>query len=298
MESSGGMKEMYDITLRLNSPIEIGKKKYDINEAVLSFASAQIAQFQESKSSVQARGGYHNPALVNWEIDKEASFALTNGVLSPTSWALLSNSKLNEPNIKSVQFYETLHTIEDEKCCFVDLKYRPNNCNIELGAAPKIEGFKKGPHEEIKLKPLPPSKTKWVFCYDADTGQKIRDFEIYQNRIYFYEGYRNVMVDYTFTYEDKIKVIEVGNRLFNGFLRLNGKMSVKDENSGEVSTAILEMPKIRLSSNLSLRLGKSYDASTVSDFYFTGYVDESRRREEQSVAYITFLDKELTGDYI
>ena len=65
-----------------------------------------------------------------------------------------------------------------------------------------------------------------------------------------------------------------------------------------LSKKILEMPKIKLSSSLSMRLGKNYDNSTVSDFYFMGYPDESRRREDQSVAYVTFLDRELTGDYI
>jgi len=70
---------------------------------------------------------------------------------------------------------------------------------------------------------------------------------------------RKVEVDYTFDYEDKIRTLEVGNRLLNGFLRLQGKMSVKDEKSGEVTTAILEMPKIKLSSSLSIRLGKNYD---------------------------------------
>lgn len=106
------------------------------------------------------------------------------------------------------------------------------------------------------------------------------------------------MVDYTFNYDSEIKTIQVGNRLFNGFLRLDGKMSVKDEKSGEVSTAILEIPKIKLSSNLSLRLGKNCDEAVVSDFYFTGYPDENIRREKQQVCQITFLDKELTGDYI
>jgi hypothetical protein len=41
-------------------------------------------------------------------------FAITHGVLSPTSWALLSNSKINEPKFKSVVYKETVHTIEDE----------------------------------------------------------------------------------------------------------------------------------------------------------------------------------------
>jgi hypothetical protein len=153
-----------------------------------------------------------------------------------------------------------------------------------------------GRRPELMLKPLPPNKTKWIFIYDLETGLPIRDFRIYGNKIFFFKMYREVLIDYTFTYEDKVKVIEVGNRLFNGFLRLDGKMSVKDEKSGEVTTAILEMPKIKLSSSLSMRLGKNYEASTVSDFYFTGYPEEERKNGR--IANITFLDRELTGDYI
>lgn len=236
---------------------------------------------------------------INWETDKEMSFAITHGVLTQTSWSLLSNSMLKEPKQKSVQMFETLCCTEDGNYCYTDLQYCPNNCE-GLGAQPNpdFEPLPMGRRPELLLKPLPSSKTKWVFCYNAETGNRIRDFEIFHNRIFFKSDYRKVMVDYTFNYEDKIKVIEVGNRLINGFLRLSGKMSVKDQNSGQVSTAILEMPKIKLSSSLSIHLGKGYDTSTVSDFFFTGYADESRRREERSLAYITFLDKELTGDYI
>lgn len=300
MDNFVGMKELYDVSLRLNAPLEIGNVKYDINEPILTFSKVEMAQINENKTNIQARGGYHNPALVNWEIDREMSFAITHGVLSPRSWALLSNSKLKEPTIKSVQYIEQVKAIEEGEYCYVDLKFMPNSCEIKLGAQPNPcnEPLPMGRRPELMLKPLPPSRTKWIFVYDIHSGKRIRNFEIYRNRIYFREEVREVSVDYTFDYEDKIKVIEVGNRLLNGFLRLDGKMSVKDENSGAVSTAILEMPKIKLSSSLSMKLGKSYDASVVSDFFFTGYPDESRRREEQLIAKITFLDTELTGDYI
>lgn len=300
MDNFVGMKELYDVSLRLNAPLEIGNRKYDINETVLSFSTAEIAQIDESKRNIQATGGYHNSPLVNWEIDKEMRFAITHGVLSPTSWALLSNSKLEEPNIKSVQFSEELQVIEEGEYCYVDLKYCPNSCECILGAQPNpcFEPLPMGRRPELLLKPLPSSKTKWIFVYDIESGKRIREFQIYRNRIFFEKEVRKVLIDYTFNYEDKTKVIEVGNRLFNGFLRLTGKMSVKDEKSGEVTTVILEMPKIKLSSSLSMRLGKNYESSTVSDFFFTGYPDESRRREDQSVAYITFLNTELTGDYI
>ena len=233
----------------------------------------------------------------DWEIDKEMNFALTHGVLSSTSWALLSNSKINEPKFKSVPFQEILKTIEDEEYCYIDLKFCPNAIEGQWGAQPNpnFEPLPMGRRPELMLKPLPPSKIRWIFCYDVETGMPIREFQLYGNRIFFKKSYREVNVDYTFTYEDKIKELDVGNRLFNGFLRLDAKMSVKDENSGEVTTAILELPKIKLSSNLSMRLGKNYENSTVSDFYFTGYPEDSKKG---TVAKITFLDRELTGDYI
>jgi len=300
MDNFSGIKELYDVSIRLNSPLEFNGRKFNINETLLLFKTAEIADITERKSSVQARGGYHNNALINWETDKEMNFAISHGVLSPVSWALLSNSKIEMPKTKSVSYNEIVYTIEDNDYCYVDLKYKPNHCNCIMGAQgnPCNEPLPMGRRPELMLKPLPPSREKFIFVYDQETGQRIDDFEIYENRLSFKGPYRKVYVDYTFEYEDKIKVIKVGDRLFNGFLSLAGKMSVKDEMSGEVTTAILEIPKIKLSSNLSLRLGKNYDSSTVSDFFFTGYPDENVRREKQSVCRITFLDKELTGDYI
>ena len=296
-ENFSGIKELYDVSLRLNNPVELNGRKYEVNESILTFKSVELSTIQEKKRNVMARGGRYNQAQVFWETDTEIDFSLSNGVLSPTSWALLSNSKISQPTTKSVVYNEELETIEDNTYCFVELKYWPNSISGIIGAQPNpfLEPLPMGRREELMLKPLPPSKIKWIFCYDMETGKSIKEFSIYGNKIFFTFPYRKVMVDYTFNYEDNIRTLEVGNRLLKGFLRLDGKMSVKDEKSGEVTTAILEMPKIKLSSNLSVRLGKSYDYSAVSDFYFTGYPDDNKKN---ILANITFLDKELTGDYI
>lgn len=294
-----GAKEMYDIDLRLNDPIEVLGRKYEINESLIRFKVAEISNIYQKSSDTAARGGYNNNPLVWWETDKQTDFILNNGVLSPISWSLLSNSKINSPKSKSIQYYEDLKTIEDYHCCFIDLKFIPN-CQDRLGAQPNPnnEPLPMGRRPELMLKPLPPSKTRWLFCYDKETGKRINDILIDGNRLYFKQYYREILVDYTTEYVNGIITMEVGSRLINGFLRLSGKMSLKNENSGEVTTAILEMPKIRLSTNLSIRLGKDCDSSTVSNFSFVGFPDETRRREEQSVCYISYLDKELSGDYI
>lgn len=275
-------------------------KHYDINEAILMFETAELAQITEVSEKTSAKGGYHNINLIDWEIDKEVNFGIKHGVLSPISWAILSNSSIENLKNKSVSYRENLLAIEDDQYCYVDLKFIPNHCNCIMGIQgnPFNEPLPMGRKPELMLKPLPPNKEKYIFCYDVETGKRIFDFEIYQNRIFFKQSYRKIIVDYTFNYEGQIKNINVGNRLFNGYLRLDGKMSVKDKKSGEVSTAIIEIPKIKLSTNFSIRLGKNCDEAVVSDFYFVGYPDENLRREKQRVCQITFLDRELTGEYI
>ena len=43
--------------------------------------------------------------------------------------------------------------------------------------------------------------------------------------------------------------------MFNGFLELEGKTRVKDDTSGLITTGIIKIPKLKLMSGLSIRLG-------------------------------------------
>lgn len=300
MDNLVGMKEMYDINIRLNQPLEIGGRKYDINETILSFERADIAQVQENKEHKQARGGYNNNMLIDWEIDKEATFAITHGILSPTTWAVLSNSKLNKKGAKSVSFKEQLTVIEDEDFWYVDLKYIPNHVDGTWGLQgnPENEQMPMGRREWLPLKPLPPKSDRFLFCYDMETGNRIMKFDICGNRIIFRGEHRKVMVDYTFDYVDDILQLDVGNRLINGFLNLTAKVTAKDFFTGEPRTAIIEIPKLKIVSSLSMKLGTSYSEPVVNDFCFIGYPQEGQRAEMNSVCKFTFLNSELTGEYL
>lgn len=300
MNDLAGMKEMYDINIRLNQPLEIGKRKYDINETILSFERAEISQMKENKTHKQARGGYNNNLLIDWETDKETTFAITHGVLSPTSWAILSNSKLKNKTVKSVSYKEQLDVIEDKDTWIVILKYIPNHVNETWGIQgnPCNESLPMGRKPWLPLKPLPPQHDRFIFCYDMETGARIMNFDICRNQIIFHGEHRKVMVDYTFDYIDDILELGIGNRLFNGFLNLTGKITVKDYFTGEPRTAILEIPRLKMNSSLAMNLGTAYENPVVSDFYFTGYPQEGRLAEQNEICKLTFLKHELTGDYV
>ena len=95
---------------------------------------------------------------------------------------------------------------------------------------------------------------------------------------------------------DNIVELDIGNRLFNGFMNLTGKTTVKDYFTGEPRTAIIEIPRIKLASSLMMKLGTSYSEPVVSDFYFVGYPQPGHN--DGGVFKITFLNHELTGDYV
>lgn len=298
MDEQYGIKELYDVTIRAKQPIEIYGRKFDINESILTFSRVDIGVLNEDRTNVQATGGYHNVPLINWETDKDVTFSITNGLLSPISWALLTNSKVLKNNKQSINYMEKVKVICDENYSFADLKYCPNPIPpMGVQGNPNNEPLPMGRREDLPLKPLPPSHIKWIFCYD-EKGNKIKDFNIINNRLYFKNDYDYIYCDYTFDFCDDCKIIEVGNRLMNGFYSLTGKFSSKAYGNGDVTTGIINIPKIKINNSLSMKLGTDIDYSVVSDFSFTGYNDEECRKDKRKTFDIIFLNKELTGDYL
>jgi hypothetical protein len=95
-----------------------------------------------------------------------------------------------------------------------------------------------------------------IFVYDKKTGEKLTDWTFYAQTIYLKQPYREVIVDYIYDYYNGFTKFIVGSPLTTGFLSLTGKMRVKDDTTGEVVTGIINIPKLRLMSDLSMRVGR------------------------------------------
>ena len=132
-----------------------------------------------------------------------------------------------------------------------------------------------------------------IFIYDAVTGVKITDWTITGNIISLNQQYKNVIVDYSYEYDNGYTTLSVGNSLTAGYFSLIGKMRVKDDVTGKVTTGILKIPKLRLMSDLSIRLGSDaipqvgrLDALAVP----------GGARGQTKVMEIIFLDDDIDAD--
>ena len=223
MENNIGFKELYDVSLKATYPIEVGGRIIEVGETVAAFDKIQIANFEEKKDFISANGGYDNRARVWWEESKEIRITLAQGVFSIEQMVLMTNARLLNNDGLSVVLVNSRETVESN----------------EVGKA------------VVKHSIQSP-----VFIYDKATGEKIINFTYNDNYINIDRAYTEIVVDYYYNYDNKYSTLTFGRGLINGYLSLEGKTRVKDDITGQVTTGIIKIPKLKLMSNLSMRLGQ------------------------------------------
>ena len=220
-----GLKELYDLTLKATFPIDMDGRTFEAGEVIARFDKIQIANFKEITARKSAQGGKGNLPLVVWEDPKEIQLNFTQGVFSKRQFALLSNSNLvkheaPEPILLSKRFLG--ESDEDGKI------------QLEHGSVSN------------------------VFVYNASTYEKIvpLNIDLENGVLSIDQAFCEVEVDYQYEYFNATSIITVGQKLINGYLSLEGKTRVKDDITGKTHTAILRIPRLRLVSDLSMRLGR------------------------------------------
>ena len=252
-----GIKELYSVALKATYNIEIGGKIYEPEEVILRFDKILIAHINEDKSSRSATGGNMNKNLVTWDNTKDVQFTCSEGVLSKSSLAILSNSQIAK---KTEGENISVPVIGEEII--------PENGLITLKHQPNGTGF----------------------IYDKESGEKLYGGLTELT----YQALNPVIADYNYDYNNGSETLEIGHRLFKGYIKLEGKMRLKDDSDGHDKTAIITIPQIRITSSLAMRLGKHSDP-TVGNFSFIGYPVGMRGAEQ--VMSIQILNDDIDSDF-
>lgn len=252
-----GVKELYSVALKTTFNREINGKAYEAGETIIRFDKLLLATASEDKTSHTAQGGHNNATHIYWDNTKDVQFYAEQGVISKTGLSILTNSKLVE-KVKGQKISVPIVGEEQEpENGIITLKYQPNGIG---------------------------------FIYDKESGEKLYSNLTEQT----YPIDRPIIADYNFDYSGGGDSLEIGNKLLTGYLRLEGKMRLKDDSDGHDKTAIMIIPKIRITSSLTMRLGKNA-TPTVSNFSFIGYPVGDRGAEK--VMSIQILNDDIDSDF-
>ena len=260
MEQGLGFKELYEVSLKTTYPIEMGGKIIETGETVARFDRIQLANFQEIKSQASANGGYDGRTLMTWEETKELRLSFSQGVFSKSQWALMINSRLIEQQQAtpiSLNEFKVYETNEDGE---VSLEHEPNGT---------------------------------IYVYDYKTGEKIQDWTLEETVLFLDRPFFEVAVDYSYNYQKSCALFQVGEPLTKGYLTLQGKMRVKDDVSGQVKTGIIKIPRLKLMSDLFMRLGET---STPQVGRIDAIAFPIGAKGDKRVMEILFLDEDIDSD--
>lgn len=231
-----GTQQLLSVCLRAKSPMKLGKRVIEKDEPVLYFDNIIIAAVQSDNKPIMARGGWGNTPRVIWEDRAETTFSLTEGVMSSSGMAILMGAQMLNKSARDVMF---VNRRED---------------NLELDAQNRI------------FLSQTPSLNKPIFVYSYECGmiQDKQSFSVNENIITIENGQQDskYLADYYFEYGEEALIYYIEKERFNGVFSLEAKFYSKDENEGIENTNILFMPKVRVVSNINLRLGERANPTT------------------------------------
>ena len=267
MDQYFGTKELYEVVLKANTPMNFGSRKVEVGEPILYFEKINLAMLTEQSRPIMARGGWGNMPHVIWEDRSEMTFTLSEGVMSSVGMGILTSSRMLE-------------------------KERNGTLYLQKKEGPFSLFNKKYTLQET------PTLNKKIFCYefDRETIQKKVDFKIDGKVLTIENGdeSKEYLLDYYFQYGKEALIYLIEKERFNGTFLLEGKFYTKDENDGLNSTNILIMPKVRVISDINLRLGERADP-TVSVFNIIAMPDRAEE-SEKLLMKIVRLDEDIDAD--
>ena len=255
----GSFKTLENVRLKTTQNIEVNGITFEEGETIALFDKIQISGLNEVKDYVVATGGFDNRGLVYWETTKKVNLTFSQGIFSNIQFGLLNNA-----NIISVG--------QDEP--------------ILITTTEELESDENG--YVTTLHPI----VDQVFVYNKQTGEKLVH-HIWNNKIKIAYDYIDVIVNYRYNYMNGASVAKIGQPFLNGFLELEGTTRVKDDTSGLVTTGIIKIPKLKLMSGLSIKLGTQANP-VVGTFSAVGVPVEERR--SSYVVEIAFLNNDIDSD--
>lgn len=262
MDKEFGMQELYFVQLKSTYPIEIKGINFAAGEVIAAFDKIQIANFQEIHKEIAAQGGYQNRKLVIWNRTEGVNLVFTQGIFSKTQLALMNNMRL------------------------ISLG---SNQKVRIAQRDELETDSEG---KITLTHVPIDS--WIFVYNKETGEKLTGLSrIDEKTLQTSLVYKDVIVDYEYGYDNGVDVSFVGEDIFEGYLSLEGRTRFKDDETGETHTAIIYIPKLKITSDFNLTLGSN--AQPIVGKLNATALSVGNEKESKALE-IYFLDEDIDRD--
>lgn len=284
-----GRKELYEVVLKAKNPMRFGARELEAAEPVLYFEKVQMAVLTEQNRPIFARGGWGNLPQVIWEDRSEVQFSLTEGVMNTAGTGILFSAHVTtekeEPPL-IVPKREGPKTLNENSRIYLEHWPVP----VEKRKAFIYEYARNAIQKKVYGKRITGITNPFDSAHDKPCIEVYNDKDLQD--LANPDLDKEYIIDYYYEYGGEALIYTVQKERFNGLFTLEGKFYSKDENDGIDYTNVIYMPKVRVMSDINLRLGERADP-TVSNFNIIGLPETQSGNKQGLIMEITHLDSNI-----
>lgn len=278
-----GIRECANIVFRAKQNVKIGKETFKVGQPVLYIDTATTSTLEQASTSVYAQGGRGNSRLIAWEGDKTLTFTITDALLSPIGFAVLSGAGLfkeglsqDEPN---VHFHMTSMAAAD-----ADGKFNLTDALAEFGSSASICD------DDAPL-----------FVMEVEEDGSLTG-KMFNNATVAADGKsvtvaalanKNAMIDYYIDLPGtQVWEADITADTFAGYYYVEADTLFREQATGRDLPANLTLPNVKIQSNFSIVMAATGDPSTF-DFTldaFPGYTYFDKTKKVLCVLQIADID--------
>lgn len=256
-----GVKELEYVVLKARDSITMGNKIFLPDEPVMYFKNLQIATLNEDTRLRVAEGGYLNLGLIFWEERNNVVFEMTNGTMNQISFNMLLNAHVLEEEEYYAPYKQ--NSIVNYGQIFLDHK-------MQLDKPHFFYKYSYGNIQE-KIKPITESEDLVTFSDDLEGVE--------------------ILCDYYFKPKIDIITYTMDKQRNMSLFKMEAVFYFKDENSGNLHTGIITMPKVYLRSGINLRMGEQADPA-IANFSLIAMPDKDALHETW-ICKIAYMNSDI-----
>ena len=283
-----GVREICDVVLRAKTKMNVGSKVFYANEPVIYFDSLTTSSLEGAATTNYASGGRGNARLLAWEGERTLTFNMTDALISPEGFAILSGADVIDASNEVPMYVHSTARTEvkgDNTKAYVVVKGK-----VAWSHKARAEFYNAGadiflmdddgnlaiPYDDDNsVKYDATTKTTTIECYDFAPGTI-------------------VLVDY-YTIQTKGKQIDITPDKFGGYFYLEASTLFRDEASGQDLPAEFIIPRCKVQSNFTFTMASTGDPSTF-DFVLDAFPDYTKFNNEKKVLAALQVVEELDAD--
>ena len=271
-----GIRDITDLVLKARTRVKIGNQTFQPGQPVVYFTTAQTATLEGAATQVYAQGGHGYPRLIAWEGERTVTLTLTEALISPESFAVLSGALRSDASVNNKQYMPTwfeapiqadgtvvldLDTCGDDHDIIVNSVYPMFGVVLDDSGAMSIHLG-----EQAGLAGVTPNCDVYTVTRDNKLAITFPNAKRYVGRV--------VRVDCYVEKSAGVTSLDVTAEDFSGNFYAEALTFFREQTTGIDMPVALIFPNVKVQSNFTLTMSATGDPSTF-DFVmdcFPAYV--------------------------